>query len=433
MHMILKKRKSKKPILVISIIILIVLIILFFNFKNPDYANSMENKGVSNSPPSLSVSLNPNNPQLSEPVTITAIAADDLKVSEVIIYVDGMPTTCMDDTCIFETTYNEAGTHSYYSIARDDLGNQVRTPESGELTFTISDSEESGFSSGGGSSGGGSGGGGGSSAGGSPSTESNPMSDSGIVSDGSNYFVGIPKNRAGTGNGRITSSPEGILCAPICGYYFLSGTSVTFTASILEDSTFDGWVEDCAFAGMSTTCTLTITSNKTIDAIFTAPLIPTVSVYVSKTGSGSGTVTSSGDPQLINCGTTCEASFPTGSSITFTGTPDPGSALIGWNSCIGAGTCTITADYTTEVTAVFETIKTLKVQKSGSGLVMSDPTGINCGATCNYGFALGTSILLTATPASKFSSTSWTGCDYVLSGMCYLVLSTDRTVKATFT
>ena len=63
---------------------------------------------------------------------------------------------------------------------------------------------------------------------------------------------------------------------------------------------------------------------------------------VSKTGAGSGTVTSS--PSGINCGTTCSAGFNSGQSVTLTAAAGTGSTFSGWSGegCSGTGTCVVT-------------------------------------------------------------------------------------------
>jgi hypothetical protein len=74
---------------------------------------------------------------------------------------------------------------------------------------------------------------------------------------------------------------------------------------------------------------------------------------VSKTGLGSGTVTSS--PSGINCGNTCSRSFASGTSITLTATPASGSTFDGWSgSCSGTGTCNVSMAQARSVTARFE-------------------------------------------------------------------------------
>jgi len=74
---------------------------------------------------------------------------------------------------------------------------------------------------------------------------------------------------------------------------------------------------------------------------------------VSKTGSGSGTVTSS--PPGINCGNTCSKSFASGTSITLTATPASGSTFDGWSgSCSGTGTCNVSMTQARSVTTRFQ-------------------------------------------------------------------------------
>ncbi len=81
---------------------------------------------------------------------------------------------------------------------------------------------------------------------------------------------------------------------------------------------------------------------------------PTQSLIVTKAGTGSGTVTSS--PAGIDCGSTCSASYASGTSVTLTAAADSGSTFVGWSgSCSGAGACTVTMDAAQSVTATFNT------------------------------------------------------------------------------
>src|SRR3989344_4190111 len=78
----------------------------------------------------------------------------------------------------------------------------------------------------------------------------------------------------------------------------------------------------------------------------------TLDIY--KSGTGSGTITSS--PAGINCGATCTASFPSGSTATLTATPSSGSSSMAWtgfSGCFGIGTCTITMTSGPSVQASF--------------------------------------------------------------------------------
>ena len=74
---------------------------------------------------------------------------------------------------------------------------------------------------------------------------------------------------------------------------------------------------------------------------------------VTRTGAGSGTVTSS--PAGISCGTSCAAYFPIGSSVTLSAAPAAGSAFAGWgDACAGASpSCTLQVSAPTSVSAAF--------------------------------------------------------------------------------
>ncbi len=83
------------------------------------------------------------------------------------------------------------------------------------------------------------------------------------------------------------------------------------------------------------------------------PAQPTLTV--SKSGTGSGTVTSA--PGGINCGGTCSAPFDNGTGVTLTAAPVGGSTFTGWSGggCSGTGTCAVTLTTNTTVTATFAT------------------------------------------------------------------------------
>lgn len=76
------------------------------------------------------------------------------------------------------------------------------------------------------------------------------------------------------------------------------------------------------------------------------------SYLLSTVVSGSGTVTSA--PSGIHCGSTCSASFASGSSVTLTATPASGQAFNGWSgACTGTGSCTVSMTAARSATAAF--------------------------------------------------------------------------------
>jgi lysyl endopeptidase len=96
---------------------------------------------------------------------------------------------------------------------------------------------------------------------------------------------------------------------------------------------------------------------------------PTYPLAISKSGNGNGTVTSS--PVGINCGSTCSASFPGGTSVTLTATAVPGSAFSGWGgACSGTNTsCSVVMNAPESVTATFSSVTVLGTALDNTSLV----------------------------------------------------------------
>src|SRR5262249_40442639 len=78
--------------------------------------------------------------------------------------------------------------------------------------------------------------------------------------------------------------------------------------------------------------------------------------------------------------------------------------------CSGTGTCKVTLNANTAVTATFTPVHTLTVSLagSGSGSVTSSPAGIACGSTCPHAIHGGTEITL-APGATHGGFNGWAG------------------------
>ena len=169
-----------------------------------------------------------------------------------------------------------------------------------------------------------------------------------------------------------------------------------------------------------------------------AALSTTKSLAVSRSGTGSGSVSSS--PAGISCGATCSASFANGTVVALTASPGAGSTFSGWGGdCSGTGACTVTMSASRSVTASFQaqgpSAQTLTVARSGtgSGAVTSSPAGINCGATCSASFANGTAVLLTASASPGSIFVGWSGdCASAGTGACTVAMSSARNATANF-
>src|SRR5207249_1353651 len=114
--------------------------------------------------------------------------------------------------------------------------------------------------------------------------------------------------KTGTGSGTVTSSPPGIDCEATCAAAYDSGTVVTLTATPAAGSFISG--SSGCDAVSETSCRVTMNAARTVTAIFTRERF---TLTVNKTGTGSGTVTSS--PPGINCGATCSASYDDGTVV----------------------------------------------------------------------------------------------------------------------
>ncbi|MEA2459926.1 MAG: large repetitive protein [Actinomycetota bacterium] len=160
---------------------------------------------------------------------------------------------------------------------------------------------------------------------------------------------------------------------------------------------------------------------------------PLRTLTVSKTGAGSGPVTSS--PTGIDCGSTCAHQFDELSQVTLTAQAASGSLFTGWSGagCGGTETCVVTPSESKTVTADFAIARTLTVSETGSGTgtVISSPPGIDCGATCSAQFVDGTSITLTPQPGADSRFTGWSGA-CTGTGECTFPISQDESVSASF-
>ncbi len=248
----------------------------------------------------------------------------------------------------------------------------------------------------------------------------------------------------GTGSGTVTSSPAEITCGSKCTGFFNDNASVTLTATPNSGSTFAGWSGACT----TTPCTVTMNATKNVIATFNA--ISNNDLTITKTGTATGSVTSSsGDG--ITCGSDCQQGYPSPKTVTLTAKPASCAELAQWSGgCSGAAQiCSVMVNGSTTVNAQFNpityglTVNNLGQVNSlgaGSGRVVSNPTAINCatnpsnGAICTDAVKCGQAIKLTATPDSGHRFVKWTGdaCNNSTSTTCSLNMNKAVSLTATF-
>jgi hypothetical protein len=239
-------------------------------------------------------------------------------------------------------------------------------------------------------------------------------------------------SKSGTGTGTVTSGPSGINCGATCSAKFPANTSIFLNQTPASDSTFTGWTgATCSSAGTGT-CNFSLTTDTTVGA---GHALKSYALVVSKSGAGSGTVTSA--PSGVSCGVDCTENFTHGTSVTLTAGAETGSTFVGWGgACAGSNTtCELSMTQGAAVTAGFAITQrtlTVGVLGNGSGTVASSPIGITCPGDCTQNYNYGTSVTLTPTPAADSNFTGWTGA-CTGTGECVVTMEEARDVSATFT
>ena len=249
--------------------------------------------------------------------------------------------------------------------------------------------------------------------------------------------------KKGTGTGLVRGRepvPDNIESPINCGVQCVASITdntdprfvpMTLTAFPDPGSTFKGWTGDCVSSQPS--CTMGAIGrlvNYYVTATFDQA--PAGSYPIAVATTGNGRVTSS--PAGIDCGATCAAGFPTGSTVTLTATPASGWSFAGWGgACAGVGPCTFTIDGPKNVQATFTPPSfRLTVAAAGKGSVASDPAGIACGSACSTSFASGRGVTLTASPAPGASFAGWGGACSGAGATCTVPMTGARAVTALF-
>ena len=160
-------------------------------------------------------------------------------------------------------------------------------------------------------------------------------------------YYNLTYSTSGDGSGSVGLSSSGISCGASCSRY-ISGLSVTLTATAGSGSSFTGWGGACSGKG---TCTVTMNSAKSVTASFDDTPETNYSLSVSLGGQGT-TITSS--PPGISCGSVCLATFSEGTSVSLTATNADGSEFSGWSgecSYYSGATCDVVMNGNKSVTA----------------------------------------------------------------------------------
>jgi hypothetical protein len=158
----------------------------------------------------------------------------------------------------------------------------------------------------------------------------------------------------GSGSGKVSSSPGGILCLASCTStkaVFLQSTKVKLTQVPAKHFHFVEWLGGCTGSGP---CELLMGEDHEVEALFAED--PKHTLTLTKAGDGLGVVKSK--PAGIACLYTCTSSkahFYGGEAVVLEAVPGKGSTFEGWygDGCSGTGACAITMNQAREVGAQF--------------------------------------------------------------------------------
>jgi hypothetical protein len=252
--------------------------------------------------------------------------------------------------------------------------------------------------------------------------------DGGILVPGSTYTASrFPFNDAGAG---LDFSGNGHGCDDIVGTFTISDISVNQRGELERfGANFEQHCNDSSDPALHGLIQFRTDSGTTSSSPQTLEV----------TRSGQGTVTSI--PAGIACGEDCSETFALGTSVELVATPDPGHTFLGWSgACSGVGACHVKLINPREVGATFRpsadaasTGYRLDVTKAGtgSGVVTSAPSEVECGVDCTGYFGEDADVILTAVAARNSEFVGWSGaCSGT--GECVLDMTQDRDVTAPF-
>jgi uncharacterized repeat protein (TIGR01451 family) len=271
----------------------------------------------------------------------------------------------------------------------------------------------------------------------------------------------------GTAFGTVMDSTGAINCTNTtaqgatgtCTANFNSNAQVTLTETPGAGSVFGGWGISNVCPGTTATCTFTITADQEISATFnngTGNFALNVIPGANATGGGIVLGNIGGTGTTIDCtlnGVTtptgvCTQNILSGSITTLTAEPNPISNFTSWSGpCViptgQPAKCVVTMGAAHTITAMFTAqTSSFTVALTGNGTVtsISTPTvtpEIDCAnpappSACSANFASGTSVTLTATPATGYSFTNWTAgpCAGATNPCVFTVSSTSPTSAA---
>ncbi len=159
----------------------------------------------------------------------------------------------------------------------------------------------------------------------------------------------------------------------------------------------------------------------TMTAAFNAYLLE-----INRTGSGSGTVTSS--PAGLDCGSNCLEYYESGTVVVLTATAGAESVFAGWSGDPDCSDGSVEMSDDRTCTATFDVLQyqlNTDVSPAGSGTISPD-----CSSGCLYDS--GTIVTLTATESGGYFFDAWSNCDSPSGNVCTETMDESITITSGF-
>jgi|GEM_PF-1492370 len=209
---------------------------------------------------------------------------------------------------------------------------------------------------------------------------------------------------------------QGTINPTVGGHTYTQGTVVNVSATPASGWNFVNWTGPVANANSAST-TVTIDANKTVTANFSQAETVTLTITIN----GSGTT----NPPAGSY------TYIKGETATITATPASGWNFVNWTGSVNSAnsaTTSVTMDASKTVTANFSQIPTVTLTMAVSGEGTVSPV------VGNHVYTKGQVVDITATPASGWNFTSWSGgVASASSATTTVTMDANKTVTANFT
>ena len=136
----------------------------------------------------------------------------------------------------------------------------------------------------------------------------------------------------------------------------------------------------------------------------------------------------------LDCTQSCATTWNTGTRLTLTPTPGPGSKLVRWSGgCSGVSQCNVTVGQASAATALFApSAYRLSVRVSGRGSIRGPGAGIRCPGRCASPAPSYVPLRLTAQPAKGWRLRNWSGACRGRRPTCTVPMTANTSARAVF-